>query len=400
MRFYIKTLGCKMNQLDSARVRAALSQAGFDPVDSEQQADYVLVNSCTVTAHSDRKSRRAVNSALKENREVAVMGCSVRANQQEWQQRFPAIDLFPSQDELLDHLGIYDQEVPFPITSRTRLPVAIQNGCDDTCSFCITRFARGPHTSYDAAKIIEHINDAYDKGVREVVLTGINLAAWGSANSKTQPRQNRLAELLQDLLDKTAMPRIRLSSLGPQYLDDDFFSVFADARICDHLHLSIQSGSPSVLARMQRGHDDEDVYRVTEQARQVRPQVALTTDFIVGFPGETDSEARQTLDMVNSIGFAKLHVFPFSPRQGTEAATMPAQLDNTIKKARAAELRQAGHRLRQAFIRSQLGRELSILLEHDHSGLTGNYIRLHHAAGKEGEIVTLKVTEETIADRF
>ncbi len=396
MKIHIRTLGCKMNWLDSARLGATLQQAGHTLVDESADADSVVVNSCTVTAQADRKSRQETRAAERLGKPTIVTGCGPRAAPLQWHDALPDSTILPTDQELLRHFGVRDDDVPFPITSRTRLPVAIQNGCDDQCSFCITRIARGRHLSHPADKLVDHVREAFDRGIREVVITGINLAAWGADNS-LHPAGARLHELLQQLLTRTEMPRIRLSSLGPQYLHPDFFEVLADPRICDHLHLSIQSGSPGVLRRMQRGHDAEQVYRVAENARRVRPDVALTADFIVGFPGESDPEFDQTAAMVATIGFAKLHVFPFSPREGTPAAKLGGQLQGPIKKQRSAELRALGNHAREAFLASQRGKTASVLVESRQRGLSTNYIRLKVPGAAEGEIHRVPITAHTLA---
>ncbi len=398
MKFFIRTLGCKMNQLDSARVRAALLRAGHVPAQSEAEAEYVLVNSCTVTAEADRKSRKTVNGAVRARKQVAVMGCGPRADPERWQTQASDCRIFETEGELLAHFGVAEDEPPFPVISRTRLPVAIQSGCDDVCSFCITRVARGAHRSEPLSRIVRQVRDAEERGLKEVVLTGINVGAWGCRDSR-QPRQSRLPEVLAAILGQTAISRVRISSLGPQYLGEEFFDVFADPRICDHLHLSVQSGSGQVLQWMRRGHGAEEVYRVADRARKARPHVALTADFIAGFPGETEEHHRETLTMVQALGLAKLHVFPFSPRAGTPAASLSDQVPGPEKKRRAMEVRMAGRLTRAAFLRSQLGRMASVLVETHDSGLTGNYIRLRVPGGIEGEIQTLAIRRELIIDQ-
>jgi threonylcarbamoyladenosine tRNA methylthiotransferase MtaB len=276
--------------------------------------------------------------------------------------------------------------------------VAIQTGCDDTCSFCITRIARGAHRSHPVQRIVEHVRTAAELGIREVVLTGINLAAWGSSHTKSAPAEARLGELLRHLLDETGISRIRLSSLGPQYLRQDFFTAFADPRVCDHLHLSIQSGSDSVLKRMDRGHDAATVERVVERARALRPDLALTADFIVGFPGETGTEFAATAGLVERLGFAKLHVFPFSPREGTPAAALPDGLDPAERKRRAAELRALGQATRRIFLDSQLGRRHTVLTERNETGLTTNYIRVRTPGAAEGDLVETVLARDNLAE--
>jgi threonylcarbamoyladenosine tRNA methylthiotransferase MtaB len=250
-----------------------------------------------------------------------------------------------------------------------------------------------------AVQVVRQVREAQDRGVQEVVLTGVNLAAWGCDDTR-RPAGARLPELLEDLLRATEMPRIRLSSLGPQYLDDGFFGVLADPRICDHLHLSVQSGSAAVLRRMERGHDALAAARVAEAARRVRPDVALTADLIAGFPGETDAEHGETLGLVEAIGFSKLHVFPYSAREGTPAASLPGQVPVATRKARARELRAVGQRLREVFLRTQYGKPAQVLAECDGTGLTTNYIRLRVSGIAEGEVTRTTVAPEDIAERW
>ncbi len=399
MKFFIRTIGCKMNQLDSARIGAALQGAGHVPATCEEDAEYVLVNSCTVTGESDRKSRQAARAAVRDRKQVAVVGCGPRVDPRRWRARLPGTLQFASESGLFAHFGVAEGAPLSPEFSRGRVPVAIQTGCDNQCAFCITRLARGGHRGFAVDQIIRNIRQAGEKGTREVVLTGINLGAWGCGDSR-QPGQGRLHELLTAILAGTTMPRVRLSSLGPQFLGAAFFAVFGEARICDHLHLSVQSGSPAVLKRMGRGHGVAEVYRAAEQARWARPEAALTADFIVGFPGETQREFSETLEMVAALGFAKLHVFPFSPREGAPAAGFPGQLPSAEKKARAAELREAGRRSRARFLQSQLGKMASVLVEDDETGLTTNYIRLRVPGGREGDLQPVEVRRDVIADRW
>ncbi len=387
MKFYIRTLGCKMNWLDSARLAAALQSAGNVAVNDEEEADYIFVNTCTVTSEADRKSRQTVNRAGQMQKQVAVMGCGPRVDQSDWQVQNDSALIFGDESEMLAHFGVEQNELLLPLNSRTRLPVAIQTGCDNECSFCITRIARGAHRNLPTEAIIHQINQAYESGVREVVLTGINLAAWGCEDSR-KPQQARLYELLQAILQGTDMPRIRLSSIGPEYIQPAFFDVYADERICDYLHISLQSGSDSVLKRMQRGHGTKEVEWIAERARAVRPDTALAADIIAGFPGETDAEHRETLAFIEKLQFAKLHVFPYSVREGTPAAEMP-QLSQELKKARAAEIRELANILRNGFIESQLGKTHRVLVESNGTGLSGNYLRLPTGNAVPGEIISV-----------
>lgn len=391
VRFYIRTLGCKMNWLDSARLSAALSSAGHIPVHAEAEADFVLVNSCTVTAQADRKSRQQANAARRAQRQVAVLGCGVRVDAQGYREQLPDTLVFDSEQRLLDYFGVEQDCDPLPLNTRTRLPIAIQTGCDDVCTFCITRIARGAHRNLALESIVRQIRHAEDLGLQEIVLTGINLAAWGCEDTR-RPEQARLHELLAVSLRQTEIPRIRLSSLGPQYLHPGFFDVLAEERICDYLHVSVQSGSPTVLQRMARGHGVAEVLKVAERARAVRPGVGLAADMIVGFPGETDAEFHETLDTVQTVGFSKLHVFPFSPRDGTPAAQAQDQLATEVKKPRAAELRALGDRLRRQFVEDQWGATRTVLVEQNEIGLTPNYLRVAVPGAGEGELRPMRLT--------
>lgn len=399
MKFFIRTLGCKMNWLDSARLSAALQTAGHVQAEDEAEADYVFVNTCTVTAEADRKSKQTVNKAGRLQKQVAVMGCGPRVDTGAWQQHSGDALVFTDEAEMFSHFGVETETMLLPQGSRTRLPVAIQTGCDNLCTFCITRVARGRHRSLSVDDIVRQINMALEHEIREVVLTGINLAAWGCEDSN-HPEQARLHQLLEAILTRTEMPRIRLSSLGPQFIQPGFFDVYGDERICDYLHISLQSGSNGVLERMVRGHSTDEVYRIAEQARAVRPDTAIAADIIAGFPGETEVEQRETLTFLQDIGFAKLHVFPYSTREGTPAATLPGQLSQEIKKARAGEIRELARLMRKTFLANQMGKTFKVLVENSgNNGLTTNYIRMQVENARMGDIVEQTLTAENLADK-
>lgn len=396
MKFHIRTLGCKMNWLDSARIGAALQGAGHEAVNDEAEADYIFVNTCTVTAEADRKSRQTVNNIGNRQKQVAVLGCGPRVDEGKWQENGDSL-VFTDDAAVLSYFGIEQASTPYPLNSRTRLPIAIQTGCDNHCTFCITRVARGAHRNIPAAEIVGQINQAREAGVNEIVLTGINLAAWGCEDSN-RPEQARLGELLAKILCNTEMPRIRLSSLGPEYLNRGFFDAYSDPRLCDYLHISMQSGSPTVLKRMRRGHGTEELYTIAEQARRFRPDTALAADMIAGFPGESEAEHAETLAFVRDIGFAKLHVFPYSIREGTPAASLPQQTDGTTRKRRAGDLRQLARELRESFIHEQMGKDFLVLVEKGGTGLTSNYIRVKVPELFRGQIRTVTLNANTLAE--
>ncbi len=398
MNFYIRTLGCKMNWLDSARLAAALQSAGHTPVSDEAEADYLFVNTCTVTSEADRKSKQTVNKAGRAQKQVAVMGCGPRVDIDGWRQQAGDALIFSSDSAMLAHFGIEEDDAQLPLSSRTRLPVAIQTGCDNECSFCITRIARGAHRSLPVGTIVRQVQQAFDHGIREVVLTGINLAAWGCENSNN-PEQARLHQVIEALLQQTEMPRIRLSSLGPQFIRPEFFDVYADERVCDYLHISLQSGSDSVLDRMVRGHGTAELLNIAERARAVRPDTALAADMIAGFPGESEAEHHETLALLEQVQFAKLHVFPYSEREGTPAASAAEPVEMAVRKERAAQIRELGRAMRHHFIAAQMGNTFQVLVEGNGTGLSGNYIRLRTGELPEGEIHRLTLSKENLAER-
>jgi len=387
-----------MNSLDSAKAAAGLAAAGFEIVNRQEDADAVVVNTCTVTATADRKSAQAGRGAEKRGKHLVVIGCGPAVDLSAWKKDFASAEVFGNLQDFLVAYDVQPIETELPITERTRLPIAIQTGCDCGCTFCLTRIARGKSESFAPAKIIAEIHRAEAAGISEIVLTGINIAAYGCKNTN-QPDHSRFAEMLRKILTETTIPRIRLSSLGPQYLDEQFFKVFADERICDFLHLSIQSGSPEILQKMARGHGVDEIRRIAIRAREVRPDVCLAADLIAGFPGESDENFVETVALAEEIRLAKIHAFPFSPRPGTVAGEMTNQLALPVKKARAEELRKLGQKLRAEFIGSQVGKTAAVLVEADGTGLSTNYLRVRVSDQQVGEIVKVELNSENLTEK-
>jgi len=396
MKFFFRTLGCKMNFLDSARIGAVLQNAGHIPAKNEDEADIIFVNSCTVTARADRQSRQEASHAFREKVQVAVFGCSVKVNYDRWKKQNPEYLLFRDEKEIFDYFGIQEDDITFPLHEKTRVPIAIQTGCDNFCTFCITRIARGKTEDFPLESIVQQAKRAEEAGIQEIVLTGIQLASWGCTDSLQFPKSSRLAEVIEALLEHTNIPRIRMSSLGPQFLNNSFWKVFENPRVCDHLHLSIQSGSDRVLEKMNRGHGTKEVWDIVEKARLVRPYTAFTADFIMGFPGETEEDVQETLRMVETICFAHLHVFPYSEREGTGAANFPEKIPVPERKARAKRLRDLADQTKQCFVQQSLGRKITILCEQDETGLTSNYIRVAIPEGKNNTLYTTTLSKENI----
>jgi len=278
--------------------------------------------------------------------------------------------------------------------SRTRALVKIQDGCNNFCSYCIVPFARGREQSRSSIEILEEIENKISNGYKEIVITGINIGQW-KENGKD------LADLIEMILEKTKVERLRLSSIEPQNFSNKFLSLFKDSRFCHHLHISLQSGSDEILKKMRRHYDTSLFSGMVKNLRKAVPHFGITTDIIVGFPGETDELFKETLDYVQKIGFSKIHIFPYSKRKGTLAADMPDQIPSIIKKKRCAVLSKLEKKMRFEFYRNNIGRNEEVLFEQEKTkgviyGFTSNYIKTRinlkdaKIPSKSIKLVTLK----------
>ncbi len=398
MYIHIETLGCKMNFLDSERLGKKLEKMGF--LLSAKDPDFVIINTCTVTDTADKKSRTKAKNALKKAKKVIITGCGARVMAENWGDS--TYQVCPSDADVLAFLKKFQSvpekpisELPIIKTDRTRKFVEIQSGCDTFCAYCIIPFARGRSRSRSVEKIIIEIQELEAQGTKEVVLTGINLAAWGASHTN-KASESQFSTLLSKILQQTKIPRIRISSVGAQFLDDQFFEVFSNDRICDHLHISIQSGSDEILAKMNRGHRTKEIREAAQKAKKARKDVAITCDIIVGFPGETDRNFQESIDLVRELGLAKLHVFPFSPRGGTLAEKMKDQVLEEIKKERSGILRNAGERLRNKFIEQNIGSKKEVLWEKKEIGITTNFIQVKKAGSAENVLEEVILTDKNV----
>lgn len=403
-RFAICTLGCKLNQSDEADLRRSLRQAGLQEVDFGSEAEVYIVNTCTVTQLADRRSRQMLRRAHRQNPEalVAAIGCYPAVNPDELH-AMPEVDIVVGSiekatvvDEILGRLDwenqAFDSDEPVEhVETRTRRMIKIQEGCRAHCTYCIIPRARGAPRNVAPAEVVRRVQEAIDEGYREVVLTGTHV---GTYKWPEGDRTLRLADLLELVLEATTIERLRVTSVGPHEIDERFIALVNHPRMAPHLHMALQSGSETVLRRMKRWYNTRQFRRAVRRLREEVPDIAITTDVIVGFPGETDEEFAETCDFVREMGFAKLHVFPFSPRKDTPAAAMPDQVHPRVKERRAAELRAIGDELHAAFVARHLGREVRVLVEQVAeqlpdsrslwSGYTGNYLRVY-VPGDPGE---------------
>ena len=382
----IDYLGCKLNQAEVEALTLDFIQAGCQTVSSREGAGIFVLNSCTVTHVADRKSRQWIRRIRRENPSalIVVTGC--------YAQRTPGkIKLIDENMIVLDNQqkmamvqillerGYLKKDplelVPALTTmQKTRSFVRIQHGCSNGCTYCIVPMVRNECFSRTPSAIIREIASRVLAGYTEIVLTGTEIGSYCSEGIQLQ-------ELVKMILDKTQIERLRLSSLQPRHLTEAMLDLWRDNRLCPHLHISLQSGSDAVLKRMNRKYDRETYISIVEQIRRRIPDVAITTDVIVGFPGETPEEFEETVDLCKKMGFARIHVFPYSPRPNTLALEMKPLVDEKEKKRREREMLSLAEESGRIFRQRFSGRVMPVLWESCsnglYSGLTPNYIRVY-----------------------
>ena len=401
MKIYLDTIGCRLNQSEIEGMARQFRMAGHEIVASAADADLAVINTCTVTAQAASDSRGAVRRAARLGAGgVVITGCWATLEPQKAAGLPGARKIVPNlqKDSLVSEvLGLsrefFDLEPlarqPLPgLRARTRAFIKVQDGCDNRCTFCLTTLARGSGRSLSIEAVETDIQAALEGGAQEVVLTGVHLGSWGQ--DLTGPHRH-LADLVSAVLARTAAPRVRLSSLEPWDLNADFFALWKNARMCRHLHLPLQSGSASVLRRMARKTTPRSFSALVETARAAIPQVAITTDVITGFPGETKAEFEQTLEFVRRMEFAGGHVFTYSERPGTAAARMRDQVPHEVRKERTAVLRHVFADLAHTYQGQFLGHRERVLWEASNrldsthwrlEGLTDNYLRVTATASE------------------
>lgn len=415
MRAAFYTLGCKVNQNETGALEEMFRHAGFDVVPPDQAADVFVVNSCTVTASGDAKSRRALGRARAKNPGVVTVltGCSPQAfpaKVTDWGadvvtgtaqrtrlleniQKFmdsgtPVVDIAP-----MGKGQVFEELPSAPLPGRTRAFVKIQDGCNRRCAYCVIPTARGPSRSREEASILKELDSLAQKGFAEVVFTGINLPSYGRDTG------TNLAEITRAAAGVPGIERVRLSSLEPDLLPVEQIEILASIpQFCHHFHLSLQSGCDATLRRMRRPYTTAEYAAVAQKLRAAMPSAGFTTDVIVGFPGESEADFEESLAFVRQMAFLKVHVFPFSARAGTPAAEFPGQLSKTEKAARAARLQQAADEVRAAWIFGQQGSVQQVLLETPlpdgrFTGYTGSYIPVALAApgARQGDILAVRL---------
>jgi threonylcarbamoyladenosine tRNA methylthiotransferase MtaB len=394
-------VGCRLNQSEIEKYARQFRAAGNTIVADPGEADLVVLNTCGVTAAASADSRKKVRQAHRAGAsKIIITGCWSTLAPGEAIDLPGVVDVIPNEakDRLVPTvLGLPENEFDLEPVAREPLPgarlrtrafIKVQDGCDNRCTFCVTTIARGAGRSRSVDEVLQDIQAAVLGGAQEAVLTGVHLGSWGHDLAPSM----RLDKLVLAIFEKSELPRLRLSSVEPWDLDEDFFRIWENPRLCRQLHLPLQSGSDSTLRRMARKTTRRSFRRLVQAARQVVPEMAITTDLIVGFPGETDAEFEQSLDYVTSQNFAGGHVFTYSSRAGTAAARMPSQVPNGIRKIRNQKMRDVLAASSSNYQNYFLGKELNALWEsttelgpdtwHLH-GLTDNQIRVTAEAPRD-----------------
>lgn len=402
----VLTFGCRLNAYESEVMKehARASEAGVETV---------IVNTCAVTAEAERQARQAIRKIRRENpsARIVVTGCAAQAHPETFaampevdqilgnaEKMQPTIFSAPPAEKIVVGDIMQVREVASHLVSgfegRARAFVEVQQGCDHRCTFCIIPYGRGPNRSVPMGRIVDQIRDLVAAGYGEVVLTGVDVTAYGG----DLPGQPSLGQLVRRLLAAVPeLPRLRLSSLDPVEVDAELLAAIAEEeRLMPHIHLSVQAGDDTILKRMKRRHLRGDVLSLANRIRDLRPDVALGADIIAGFPTEDEEMFQRSLDLVDEAGLTHLHVFPFSARPGTPAAKMP-KVKGDVVKARAARLRAKGEAAMAAFLASRVGREASVLIERDGQGHCGHYlpVRVAGCAAEPGTILRVTLTGVT-----
>jgi len=418
------TLGCKVNQYETQAMGELFEKQGYDIVPDSEIADVYVINTCTVTNVGDKKSRQFIRRAKRNNPGaiIAVVGCYAQTAPTEvlsiegvnivigTNERNRIVDAVKKcqVDEkisLVDDImkvKHFEEMSIADVKDKTRAFLKIQEGCNQYCTYCIIPYARGPIRSRGKLEIVEEVKKLVEKGFKEVVLTGIHVASYGKDLEET----SALISILKEVNDVDGLKRIRLSSLEPTLFTHEFLNELSKLeKICEHFHLSLQSGCNTILKKMNRKYTAEEYMGIVNRIRSVYPEVALTTDIIVGFPGETDEEFNITYDFVEEIGFSEIHVFKYSPRTGTPAAKYTDQVDGLKKHYRSEKLIELGEKMKLNYRNMFIGKDKKVLFEtfsKDHTdyieGYTDNYLKILASANdvKEGQvaIVTLKEVKQ------
>lgn len=423
MRVAFYTLGCRVNQYESEAMAEKFIKDGYEVVDYSDFADVYVINTCTVTNMGDKKSRQIINRAKKENSEaiVAVVGCysQIATNEvssidsvdvvlgtrnkgdivyyvnkaRETQEKQVVVN------EVLRNKVFEDLDIE-EYQDKTRAFLKIQDGCNRFCTYCLIPFARGNICSKNPQKVLNEVERLASHGFKEVILSGIHMASYGMEFDE----QYTLVDLLEKIEEIDGIERVRIGSIEPKFFTDDVISrIKKMKKLCPHFHLSLQSGCTSVLSRMNRRYTADEYEKIVRLLRENIKDVSITTDVIVGFPGETDTEFNETYEFLKRIKLTKTHVFKYSKREGTKAAVMPNQVDGNIKEIRSKKLIELNDINEEAFTKNLIGNEVYVLIEqkvknteNTYEGYTSNYVKVEINNCNEnmkGNIIKCKITD-------
>lgn len=396
MLVHLKTLGCRLNEAELETWAQAFQKTGHKITPQLDWADIVIINSCAVTTEAAKKSRQLIRRVHRDNpkAKLVVSGCYATLNPDETAQ-IMGVDLVignQNKNQLVEqtlaalNLAVMPQlstepgEISLFNRGRQRAFVKVQEGCRYRCTFCIVTIARGEEQSRPIQAIINEINNLHKQGINEVILTGVHLGGYGNDS------KHHLTDLIRAILANTHIPRLRLGSLEPWELPADFFNLFQNTRLMPHLHLPLQSGSDTVLRRMARRCKTQDFANMVDQARQQIKNFNITTDIIVGFPGETEHEWQESLAFIKKIGFGHIHIFNYSKQAGTKAALLSGQITQEVKKQRSKQLHQLAEKMKKQSYERNINENFSVLwesqkppIDNDQQtvfGYTPNYLRV------------------------
>ncbi len=394
MKISFCTLGCKLNQAETHELKNKLFKAGFSVVPYDTAEHIAIIRACAVTGGASRRTRQMIRRIKQKGIHVIATGCLENKDLAE-------IDFIGKNNaEILTYVKNNFEprksQKQIKNNTNTRLRLKIQDGCNFSCAYCIIPCFRGKSFSISHLKVLEQVQKAGEGGYKEIILTGVNVCQYNH-NGLLLPT------LLQTILDQTDIERIRLGSTDPRLITDELISVYKNPRLLPHTHLSLQSGSNTVLQRMNRNYTAENYNKIVQKCKKNHPYFSFTTDVIVGFPGETDKEFEESVNFVKKIEFAKVHVFPYSPRPGTTAANMKNQVQDNIKKARVKKLIKISKQVRQKFYKKLTGQKRKILFEGKRNGFWEGYtpefvrIKLKSDKNLENKTVMVELRQDMLA---
>ncbi len=385
MKISILTLGCKVNQYESSVIKGNLINNGHDIVSLSENPHYCIVNTCAVTAKSDYQSRQLIRRAIKSGAKVIVTGCysTIMPNEiKSIKGIHCVIDNF-NKYNIIKLLSNNNLSITYNFSCKSRPYIKIQDGCNYSCTYCIIPFVRGKSRSINVEDILRQINNFVLDGYTEIVLTGIHLGLFGY---DLVPKTN-LVSLIRSILKETKIKRIRLSSLEINEIDDEFIEILQDDRICKHLHIPLQSGDDKILKLMNRNYTTKGYVKVLNTVIKKISNIAIGTDIIVGFPGEGQNEFMNSLNLIESIPFSYIHIFPFSPRPGTVASRMKCHIPSATKKERVNILKDLNIKKKELYLKSQINKILDIIIEEQTTeqtsvGTSSNYLKVRLNSNK------------------